>query len=77
MDKVFILDQILHSIPCDFHQIRSTSESAEHDRSLSVHSQQILRDELSQHKQSLIEIQRREVSVRLMLFLVVSNCNLS
>ncbi|KAF7992782.1 hypothetical protein HCN44_005126 [Aphidius gifuensis] len=41
-------------------QIRTTTESADQERSINDHSLQLLRDELSQVKQSLAEITRRE-----------------
>lgn len=41
-------------------QIRTTTESADQERSINDHSLQLLRDELSQVKQNLAEITRRE-----------------
>ncbi|CAD1478361.1 unnamed protein product, partial [Heterotrigona itama] len=41
-------------------QIRSTTETAEQERSISDHSLQLLRDELAQVKQNLSELTKRE-----------------
>lgn len=41
-------------------QMRTTTESADQERSINDHSLQLLRDELSQVKQNLAEVTRRE-----------------
>ncbi|XP_023287530.1 coiled-coil domain-containing protein 170 [Orussus abietinus] len=41
-------------------QVRTTSETAEQERSINDHSLQLLRDELAQVKQNLSEVNRRE-----------------
>lgn len=45
-------------------QMRSTTETAEQERSISDHSLQLLRDELAQVKQNLSEVTKRESQVR-------------
>lgn len=44
-------------------QMRSTTETAEQERSISDHSLQLLRDELAQVKQNLSELTKRESQV--------------
>ena len=44
-------------------QIRTTTETAEQERSISDHSLQLLRDELAQVKQNLSEMTKRESQV--------------
>ena len=44
-------------------QVRSTTETAEQERSISDHSLQLLRDELAQVKQNLSELTKRESQV--------------
>lgn len=44
-------------------QIRTTTESADQERSINDHSLQLLRDELAQVKQNLAEVTRRESQV--------------
>lgn len=44
-------------------QMRNVTESAEQERSINDHSLQLLRDELSQVKQNLSEVTKRESQV--------------
>jgi len=57
---------------CLVAQVRTTSQTAEQERSLNDHSMQLLRDELASVKQSLSDCQRRENSVS---FSFVSLCH--
>lgn len=45
-------------------QMRTTTETADQERSISDHSLQLLRDELAQVKQNLADVTRRESQVK-------------
>lgn len=58
--------QTISETHCFTSQVRTTSQTAEQERSLNDQSLQLLRDELARVKQSLSDCQRRENSVCLL-----------
>jgi hypothetical protein len=58
--------QTVSKTPCLTAQVRTTSQTAEQERSLNDQSLQLLRDDLARVKQSLADCQRRESSVCLL-----------
>jgi len=59
--------QTVSETPCLTSQVRTTSQTAEQERSLNDQSLQLLRDDLARVKQSLSDCQRREGSVCLLI----------